>query len=59
MSNYVRYRIKGGCYFFTVNLLQRKTSLLIEHIDLLSESVRLCKQKRPFHIDAWVVLANP
>ena len=56
MSNYVRYRIKGGCYFFTVNLLQRKKSLLIEHIDLLRESVRLCKQKRPFHIDAWVVL---
>jgi len=56
MSNYVRYRIKGGCYFFTVNLLQRKKSLLIEYIDLLRESVRLCKQKRPFHIDAWVVL---
>jgi len=56
MSNYVRYRIKGGCYFFTVNLLQRKKSLLVDHIDLLRESVRLCKQKRPFHIDAWVVL---
>jgi len=56
MPNYVRYRIKGGCYFFTVNLLERNKSLSIDHIDLLRESVRVCKQKRPFHIDAWVVL---
>ena len=28
--------------------------MLIDHIDLLRESVRVCKQKRPFHIDAWV-----
>jgi len=56
MSNYLRYRIAGGCYFFTVNLLNRNNTLLLDHIDLLRESVRLCKQKRPFHIDAWVVL---
>ncbi len=56
MSNYLRYRFAGGCYFFTVNLLERKNTLLVDHIDLLRESVRICKQKRPFHIDAWVVL---
>ncbi len=56
MPNYLRYRIPGGCYFFTVNLLERKSTLLVDHIDLLRESVRACKQKRPFHIDAWVVL---
>ena len=56
MPNYLRYRITGGCYFFTVNLLERDRSLLVDHIDLLRESVRLCKQKRSFHIDAWVVL---
>jgi len=56
MSNYRRYRIAGGCYFFTVNLLERNKSLLVDHIDLLRESVRLCKQKYPFYIDAWVVL---
>ncbi len=50
MPNYLRYRIKGGCYFFTVNLLERKNTLLIDHIDLLRESVRVCKQKRPFHL---------
>jgi len=56
MSNYLRYRIPGGCYFFTVNLLERNNTLLVDHIDLLRESVQECKQKRPFHIDAWVVL---
>ena len=56
MPNYLRYRIAGGCYFFTVNLLERNNTLLVDHIDLLRESVRACKQKRPFHIDAWVVL---
>ena len=56
MSDYIRYRIPGGCYFFTVNLQERDKTLLVDHIDLLRESVRDCKQKRPFHIDAWVVL---
>ena len=56
MSDYLRYRVAGGCYFFTVNLLERNNTLLVDHIDLLRESVRVCKQKRPFHIDAWVVL---
>ena len=42
--------------FFTVNLLERNNTLLVDHIDLLRESIRLCKQKHPFHIDAWVVL---
>jgi len=39
-----------------VNLVERKNTLRVDHIDLLRELVRLCKQKRPFHIDAWVVL---
>ncbi len=56
MSNYHRYRIPGGCYFFTVNLQERKNTLLVDQIELLRESVRLCKQQKPFHIDAWVVL---
>ncbi len=58
MPKYLRYRIPGGCYFFTVNLLERNNTLLIDQIDLLREAVRLCKQKRPFRIDAWVVLPD-
>jgi putative transposase len=56
MPSYLRYRNKGGCYFFTANLLERKNTLLVDHIDLLRESVRFCKQKQPFDIDAWMVL---
>ncbi len=56
MPKYLRYRVKGGCYFFTVNLLERNKTLLVDHIDLLRELVKMCKHKRPFQIDAWVVL---
>ncbi len=56
MSNYLRYRVPGGCYFFTVNLLERKKHLLTEHIDLLRHAFRTVKQQRPFHIDAIVIL---
>ncbi len=56
MSNYVRYRVPGGCYFFTVNLLERKKHLLTEHIELLRHAFRTVKQQRPFHIDAIGIL---
>lgn len=39
-----------------MNLLERKNTLLVDHINLLRESVGICKQKRPFHIDARMVL---
>jgi len=52
MSN----RVPGGIYFFTVNLLERRSHLLVEHIASLREAVRTCKSHSPFHIDAWVVL---
>ena len=58
MSNYRRSRIKGGCYFFTINLLDRKKQLLTENIDLLREAFRTVKQQKPFHIDAIVILPD-
>jgi putative transposase len=30
MTDYRRYRVKGGAYFFTVNLAERKRRLLTE-----------------------------
>jgi len=48
----------GGTYFFTVNLLDRKKTLLVDYVDCLRESVASVKRKRPFHIDAWVVLPD-
>lgn len=53
MPNYRRVFVPGGCYFFTVNLLERKRTLLTDHIDLLRESVRTVRRLYPFHIDAW------
>ncbi|MDC3212616.1 transposase [Pseudoalteromonas distincta] len=55
---YRRNYVKGGSYFFTVNLLDRNKSLLVEHIDLLRKSIRVVKSQRPFYIDAWVVLPD-
>lgn len=59
MPNYRRFRVPGGTYFFTVNLLERyPNALLVRHIDNLREAVRKVRQDFPFHIDAWVVLPD-
>ena len=58
MSDYRRYRVPGGTYFFTVNLLERRQETLVRHIDNLREAVRKTRNERPFHIDAWVVLPD-
>ena len=56
MPNYRRYRVPGGTSFFTVNLENRRSDLLVRRIDALREAVRGMRADRPFHIDAWVVL---
>ena len=59
MPNYRRNRVKGGCYFFTINLLKRhQNQLLIQKIDLLRDVVRRVRARYPFHIDGWVVLPD-
>lgn len=55
---YRRANIKGGTYFFTVNLAERKLRLLVEQVDVLREAVKTVKQKHPFYIDAFVVLPD-
>jgi len=56
MTEYRRHRLKGGCYFFTVNLAERNRTLLTDRIELLRESFRNVKEQHPFNIDAIVVL---
>ncbi len=56
MTDYRRNYIPGGSYFFTVNLLNRKQTLLTDHIDELRESFRTVKKELPFTIDAIVIL---
>jgi REP-associated tyrosine transposase len=58
MPNYRRNRVPGGTFFFTVNLLDRRSDLLIRHIAALRQAVRQVRTKSPFHIDAWVVLPD-
>jgi putative transposase len=58
MPDYLRNRVAGGMYFFTVNLLERRLDLLTDHIDALRAAVRQVRDRRPFHIDAWVVLPD-
>ena len=58
MANYRRVIINGGTYFFTVNLNDRNTQLLTQHIGNLREAVRKVKKKYPFKIIAWVVLSE-
>ena len=59
MPDYRRHRVAGGCYFFTVNLLERHgKDLLTRRIDLLRDAVRRVRRRRPFAIDAWAVLPD-
>jgi putative transposase len=58
MPNYRRAFIPGGCWFFTVNLLERRRTLLVDHIDALRESIATTRRNYPFEIDAFVVLPN-
>ncbi len=48
----------GGCYFFTVNIAERSKHLLIKHLDLLREAIKLVKHQHPFYIDAIVILPD-
>ena len=58
MPNYRRAFVPGGCWFFTVNLLDRRSRLLIEEIDVLRAAVQWSRARYPFTIDAWVVLPD-
>jgi REP element-mobilizing transposase RayT len=53
-----RNRVPGGTFFFTVNLLDRRSDLLVTHVDALRAAVRKAQSRSPFHIDAWVVLPD-
>ena len=55
---YRRAKQNGGTYFFTVNLADRKSNLLVERIDDLRDVMKSIKQRHPFQIDAMVVLPD-
>jgi putative transposase len=58
MTNYRRYKLKGGAYFFTVNIAERRNTLLTDRVDVLREAFRQVKEDHPFAIEAIVVLPD-
>ena len=55
---YRRAQVAGGTYFFTVNLAERKHTLLVDHVDVLRKVIQKVKSAHPFHIDGMVVLPD-
>lgn len=58
MTDYRRYRLQGGCYFFTVALAERQSRLLTENIQGLRTACREVQQVHPFTMDAVVILPD-
>jgi putative transposase len=58
MTEYRRNFIPGGCFFFAVNLADRRLRLLTENVEALRSAFRETRQRHPFTIDAMVVLPD-
>ncbi|NIZ08566.1 transposase [Pseudooceanicola sp. HF7] len=58
MPRYLRPHIPGATIFFTVTLAERGSDLLVREVEALRTAVAGVKARRPFHIDAWVVLPD-
>lgn len=50
--------LAGGTYFFTVDLEDRRSGMLVEHAYNLRSTVRLVRDRHPFDILAWVMLPD-
>lgn len=59
MSNYRRARVPGGGYFFTVVTRHRQPLFTSEdRIEILRDAFRQIKARRPFDIEAIVILPD-
>ena len=58
MSRYRRAIAPGGTFFFTVNLADRRSVLLTEHIELLRAAYRRVTQELPFDTLAVCILPD-
>ncbi len=57
----MRYRradVQGATYFFTVNLAERRKSLLVDYVEILRSVTKKVKQDHPFQIDAIVIMPD-
>lgn len=58
MPNYIRSRVPGGTYFFTVVTERRQPILQDRGAELLRQVFRQCLDRYPFTIDAAIVLPD-
>ncbi|MEX1080934.1 MAG: transposase [Halofilum sp. (in: g-proteobacteria)] len=58
MVQYRRNFVPGGTYFFTVALHDRRSDLLIRHVDVLRTAFKAECAARPFRTDAIVILPD-
>ena len=58
MPRYRREHVPGGTFFFTVNLLERRRRLLVDHVDDLRASFRSARHAQPFEVIAIVILPD-
>ncbi|MFZ5865554.1 MAG: REP-associated tyrosine transposase [Thermodesulfobacteriota bacterium] len=59
MTEYRRARLPGATWFFTVNLAQRRGNrLLVERIDSLRAVCESVRMRRPFDVEAFVILPD-
>jgi putative transposase len=56
MPQYIRAFVPGGIFFFTVALLERRRRLLTQYIDELRAVFKAARERRPFTIEAIVIL---
>ena len=59
MTQYRRIYAPGASWFFTVNLTHRLNNrLLVERVDLLREAFLYVKKRKPFDINAVVIMPD-
>jgi putative transposase len=58
MPQYIRARLKGSIFFFTVVLADRRSNLLTDEIDRFRHSYRVIQQDYPFETIAICVLPD-
>ncbi|MBX9773451.1 MAG: transposase [Xanthobacteraceae bacterium] len=56
MPHYLRAKIEGGTFFFTVTLADRSSNLLVREIDLLRTAYRSVQAQLPFETIAICIL---
>jgi len=58
MPRYIRAKIEGGTFFFTVTLADRSSNLLLQHIVLLRQAYRSTRDHHPFETIAICILPD-